>query len=249
MGIAALTQFTDGPGNIIYASQVNANYATIRDHYNNNAVETSGAQTIAGVKTFSSIPVFSLGATVTTGGITVTAGGLTVTAGGLTVTAGGLTVSAGNTAVQALACTTFDPTGLSTLAAVTATGTATLNGLVQLGHQGANKRYSGGDAGATPAFNWNNGNVQRWRLTANATPTFANPVVGAYYTLELQQDGTGSRTVTWTGATVAWAENTTPTLTTTANRKDVVVLFCVDAASNGTYLGTMYGSNFNNTTA
>jgi hypothetical protein len=247
MGIAAITTWS--ANQLLTSTALNTNFATIRDHYNSNAVETSGSQTIAGVKTFSSIPVFSLGATITAGGLGVTAGGITVTAGGATITAGGLTVSAGTSAVQALTCTTFDPSGLSTLAAVTATGTATLNGLVQLGHQGANKRYSAGDAGATPAINWNNGNVQRWRLTANATPTFANPVVGAYYTLELQQNGTGGWTVTWSGATIAWAENTTPTLTTTANRKDVIVLFCVDATSSGTYLGTMYGSNFNNTTA
>jgi hypothetical protein len=200
MPISSITTFSTGP---ILASEVNTNFSTIRDHYNSNAVELGGAQTITGIKTFSAAPVFSVGASVTTGGFTVAAGGLTVTAG--------------TTAVQALTCTTLDPSGLSTLAAVTATGTATFNGLVQLGHQGANKRYSGGDAGATPAFNWNNGNVQRWRLTANATPTFSNPVAGAYYTLELQQDGTGSRTVTWTGATIAWAEDTTPTITATAN--------------------------------
>jgi len=43
-------------------------------------VMTAGAQTLAGVKTFSSVPVFSNGITVTTGGVTVSAGAVTISA-------------------------------------------------------------------------------------------------------------------------------------------------------------------------
>lgn len=245
MAIAALTQWSTQQ--VLTSATLNANFATIRDHYNANAVETSGAQTIAGVKTFSSIPVFSAGVSVTTGGVAVTAGGVTVTAGGISV-------AAGTTAVQALTCTTLAPSGTSTLQGVTCTtftasGAIVLNGAVTLGNQGAYKRHSGGDAGATPAIDWANGNVQCWTLDQNATPTFANPVVGSFYMLELIQGSGGSKTVTWSGATIVWVGGTAPTLTTTASRKDAIVLVCVDASSSGTYLGAVFGHNYNNTTA
>lgn len=222
-------------------------------------------------KTLTLTPDASYGLDITTGGMRIQSGGLTVTAGGLTVAASGITVTGNSTITGTLtALTGITSTGTAALATITAsatlnvTGTSTLgvtntgaltcttfapSGLAQPGQQAAYLRHSGGDAGATPAFNWNNGNVQRWRLTANATPTFSNPVKGAQYALELQQDGTGSRTVTWTGATVVWAGGSAPTLTTTASRKDVITLLCVDAAGSGTYLGAVMGFNYNNTTS
>jgi len=71
MAIAALTTFTGGPGNTIYASQVNGNFSTIRDHYNANAVELGGSQTITGAKTFSAAMTTSAGITVNTTGLTI----------------------------------------------------------------------------------------------------------------------------------------------------------------------------------
>lgn len=231
MTIAAITTWS--PGQVLPSAALNQNFATIRDHYNANAVELSGAQEITGIKTFSAIPVFSNGISVTTGGIAVLAG---------------------TTAVQALTCTTLAPSGASTLQStsittLTVSGTSTLNGPVTLGDQGAYKRHSGGDAGATPAFDWANGNAQCWTLDQNATPTFVNPVAGSFYVLELLQGSGGSKTVTWSGATIIWAGGTAPTLTTTASRKDVVTLYCVSASGSGVYLGTVFGHNFNNTTA
>lgn len=254
-------------GGIVEASEHNSNYTNLRDTLNTYAVLTDVARTITVTHTFSASQTFSTGftsgagITVTAGGytvtgnstitgtlvvsagISVTTGGLGVGAGGITVTGNstitgtlgsltGLTVASGTTAVQALTCTTFTPSGLA-----------------QAGQQAAYLRYSAGDSGAAPAINWNNGNWQRWRLTANATPTFSNPVKGAQYLLELQQDGTGSRTVTWSGATVVWADGVAPTLTATANRKTLISLLCVDATSAGTYLANVAGYNYDNTTA
>jgi hypothetical protein len=247
MAIASLT--TWNTNDVLTSTALNTNFATIRDHYNANAVEIVGNQTIAGTKTFSAASVFSLGLTVSASGITVT-GNSTIT--GTLASLTGIT-SSGTAALAVItASSTLNVTGTSTLgvtntAALTST-TFAPTGLAQ-GPIAALTRYSGGDAGATPAINWNNGNKQRFRLTANATPTFANPVKGADYVLELQQDGTGSRTVTWSGATVVWPDGVTPTLTTTANRKDVILLECVDAASSGTYLGFVMGQNFANTTS
>lgn len=95
MGIAAITVWTTEQ--VLTSTALNANFATIRDHYNANAVETSGAQTIAGIKTFSAVPVFSLGATIAAGGLTVADGGATVTAGGLTVSADGADITGDST--------------------------------------------------------------------------------------------------------------------------------------------------------
>lgn len=76
--------------------------------------------------------------------------------------------------------------------------------------------------GSTIALNWNNGNVQKVTLGGNRTFTFANPVSGFRYMIELIQDGTGSRTITW--PTIKWAGGSAPTLTTTASKTDLIFL-------------------------
>jgi hypothetical protein len=90
--------------------------------------------------------------------------------------------------------------------------------------------------GATIAIDWNNGNVQKVVLGGNRTITFANPKAGARYLIVLEQDGTGSRTVTW--PTIKWQAGTTPTLTTTAGKKDLITIiwdgtdYCGVASTN-----------------
>lgn len=74
-------------------------------------------------------------------------------------------------------------------------------------------------AGAA-TIDWDAGNEHYLSLTANTTLTFSNPNGGGRYVLLLQQDATGSRTVTWP-ATVLWSGGTAPTLTTTANKTDL----------------------------
>jgi hypothetical protein len=51
--------------------------------------------------------------------------------------------------------------------------------------------------------------------------SFTNPQPGGKYTFVLEQDGTGSRTVTWP-TNVKWRGGSAPTLTTTASGIDVV---------------------------
>jgi hypothetical protein len=92
-------------------------------------------------------------------------------------------------------------------------------------------------SGAAATLNWNNGANQRLTLTANCTLTFSNPVAGAKYTIELIQDVTGTRTVTF--PTIKWASGSAPVLTTTAAKVDIISLYY-----NGTdYFGT-YSLNF-----
>lgn len=71
---------------------------------------------------------------------------------------------------------------------------------------------------------WDNGNVQTMELTG--TTTINNPSnieVGATYIIILKQDAEGSHTVTW-GNAYNFPANTPPTLTTGANKADVITL-------------------------
>lgn len=82
--------------------------------------------------------------------------------------------------------------------------------------------------------------VHRLTLDANCTLTFPTAGAGKSFTLVLIQDATGSRTVTWP-AEVKWAGGTTPTLTTTAAKKDVFTFLCADGTN---WLGFTSGQNF-----
>lgn len=75
---------------------------------------------------------------------------------------------------------------------------------------------------ATTALDASTGSYFTETLTGNTTmAAFANPSPGQEVYLELKQDSTGSRLVTW-NANVSWAGGTPPTLTITANATDVL---------------------------
>ena len=96
----------------------------------------------------------------------------------------------------------------------------------------------------TVGIDLNNGNVHSITLTGNATLTFDNPVAtgdSSSFTLIVKQDGTGSRTITFPGS-VAWAAATAPTLTTTANRFDVLAFTTVDGGTR--WFGFVAGQDF-----
>lgn len=87
--------------------------------------------------------------------------------------------------------------------------------------------------GAT--INWDLSQNQVAKVTLGGNRTFAAPtnlVEGATYILVLIQDGTGSRTITW-NATYKFAGGTAPTLTTTANRADVITFICIGSVLFG----------------
>ena len=90
----------------------------------------------------------------------------------------------------------------------------------------------------------NDGNVHHVQLTGNCTFTFSNPVAtgdSSSFTLILEQDGTGSRTATWP-ASVKWAAATAPTLTTTADKFDVLAFTTVDGGTR--WFGFVAGQDF-----
>jgi len=76
-------------------------------------------------------------------------------------------------------------------------------------------------------------------LTGNCTFTFPTATAGRQFTLILNQDATGSRTITWP-STVRWAAGTAPTITATASKTDIISF-----VAEGTYwLGFVGGQNY-----
>jgi hypothetical protein len=86
------------------------------------------------------------------------------------------------------------------------------------------------------------GNDFRLTLTSSAwtisNPT--NPVDGERIDFQLQQDGTGSRTVAW-GTAYDFGTAGSPTLTTTASKGDIVGFVYYAASSKWRYLGIAGG--------
>ena len=83
-----------------------------------------------------------------------------------------------------------------------------------------------------------NGTVQIITLTGNATITMPTATSGKSFIMYLKQDGTGSRTVTW--STVKWAGGTAPTITSTASRMDILSFF----ADGTNWYGVVVGQNY-----
>ena len=93
-----------------------------------------------------------------------------------------------------------------------------------------------GSSGTSITVNWHDGNTQLLTLTGNCVLTFSNPIDGGRYLLLLEQDGTGSRTVTWP-SNVKWKAGTAPTLTTTAGHVDLCTfVFVAGLGASGNYL-------------
>ena len=83
-----------------------------------------------------------------------------------------------------------------------------------------------------------NGTVQIITLTGNATITMPTATSGKSFVMMLKQDGTGSRTVTW--STVKWAGGTAPTITSTASRLDLLSFF----ADGTNWYGVVVAQNY-----
>lgn len=77
--------------------------------------------------------------------------------------------------------------------------------------------------GAT--ISWAVGSAQVAKVTLGGNRTFGAPtglVDGAFYALNVIQDATGSRTISW-NAVFDWAGGIAPTLSTAANAKDFFI--------------------------
>ena len=90
-----------------------------------------------------------------------------------------------------------------------------------------------GDITGSVTINLALGHIIKARATGNLSITLSNPLSDSDVYIQIAQDGTGSRTVTWV-TTIKWKDAVTPVATTTINKKDIFLLHY-----DGTdYLGT-----------
>jgi len=82
----------------------------------------------------------------------------------------------------------------------------------------------------TITFDLNVSNLHFAIVSGNRTLAVSNPTVGQRFLTRIQQDSTGSRTVTWWN-NINWAGNLAPTLTTTALKADL--LGFITSSGNG----------------
>lgn len=85
--------------------------------------------------------------------------------------------------------------------------------------------------GAT--INWDMASGYNAKVTLGGNRTMAAPTnryVGLSYALEVIQDGTGTRTMTWNAA-FDWGTAGTPVLSTAASKRDLVFMYCYDAST------------------
>lgn len=202
-------------------------------------LSNTGTQTVAGsVVVTQNFAVDGLtdlnGSTDITGDLVVTG---TITAAGITAPT---TVPAANVTAGTFPSGTFtfpgpvNVTGAINPGSVSASGAVTTTGVVRAG------RATQTGAGGTVSFS--GVSHVRHTMTGNGTLTLSGGATGGVYSLEVLQDATGGRTVSW-GSGIAWAGGVAPTATTTANRKDVYTFFF-----DGTnYLGVQFGANFAST--
>ena len=91
-----------------------------------------------------------------------------------------------------------------------------------------------GNSSTTQTLSLTNGTVQTVTMTGNCTFTMPTATAGKSFILIATQDGTGSRTGTFTS--VKWAGGTAPTLTTTATTGRDILTFVADGTNwYGTY--------------
>ena len=104
--------------------------------------------------------------------------------------------------------------------------------------------YAGGNSGTSQTLALTNGNVQTWTMNGNCTftmPSGSTLQAGSSLTLILTQDGTGSRTGTFTG--VKWAGGTAPTLTTTATTGiDIITFTTFNGGASPVWHGFLAGA-------
>jgi hypothetical protein len=96
--------------------------------------------------------------------------------------------------------------------------------------------------GATITIDGNSGNKFAVTLGGNRALAFSNVDIGQCVMLDVLQDGTGSRTLTYPEE-VTWPGGTTPTLSTSSGRADLLGFIRV---ATDVYRGVVLGLNFSN---
>jgi len=103
--------------------------------------------------------------------------------------------------------------------------------------------YAGGNTSTAVTLDETNGNVQSFTMTGNCTftmPSGSGLPAGTSLTLILTQDGTGSRTGTFTS--VKWPSGTAVTLTTTATSGiDILTFYTFNGGASPVWYGFASG--------
>ena len=96
---------------------------------------------------------------------------------------------------------------------------------------------------STVTFDLNAATTHAVTLGGNRVLAVSNAIVGDKFLLRLQQDSSGSRTVTWFSH-IKWAGGSAPTLTTTAHKADLLGFLAASGdGSNIWYDGLVVGQN------
>jgi len=142
-----------------------------------------------------------------------------------TITAGGTVLLGPNVAIAAG----------SNITLAVSSNTVTISGSV------GNTVYALGNLGSTEVINFLNGGYQWGTLNAHCAISFTGWTSGVdcQITLELNEDGTGGWTPTFSGVT--WLGGTTPTHTTTASTRTIYAFFSRDGGT--TIIGGQLGGS------
>lgn len=81
---------------------------------------------------------------------------------------------------------------------------------------------------------WNMGTAINAAVVLGGARTMGQPTnakAGVTYTLEVVQDATGGRTISWSSTYFDWGAKGTPVLSTGASKRDLISLYCYDAVT------------------
>lgn len=230
--LSALTALGSAPatGDLLYLDQISSS--------------TSKSMTVANLFTSPSLTTPALGtpASGVATNLTGTAAGLTAgtvtTNANLTgaITSSGNATSLGSFSSSALAGALTDETGSGV--AVFGTNPTIAKPVVNARNQTAQTYTPAG--GGTSILDLSLADQHYVTFPAgNITVALSNDTNNQIFLVSLTQDSSGSRTVTWF-TTIKWAGGVTPTLTTTANKRDT---FGFIRTGSGTYDGFVIGQN------
>ena len=165
----------------------------------------------------------------TYGGTGVNNGSNTITLGGSLTTSGAFTTTFTATANTSV---TLPTTGtLATLAGSETFTNKTLTNPTVTAYLETAPSITNSSTAVTLSLS--SGTVLSYTLTGNCTFTMPTATSGTSFIVKLIQDGTGSRTATFTG--VKWPGGTAPTITTTATTGlDILSFVCINSVWYGT---------------